>query len=121
MIVDRDYVYVFGPEWADELLNAIERDPLAQNTMSEYGLTREDLRSYYLAQPHFDRIYRELLENGEDFVNDPVDTLLHAVKTAKDAEQKVIQHQRQILAGRKISKAGAVRNSIALFVRVITS
>jgi len=48
MIVDRDYVYVFGPEWADELLNFIERDPLAQSTMAQYGLTRDDVRSYWL-------------------------------------------------------------------------
>jgi len=128
MIADRDYVYVFGPEWADELLDAIKRDPLAQNMMAEYELTCDDLRSYYLAQPHFDRVYQQLLDSGDDFVNDPVDTLLRAVKAEKELAiatsapkpRRDIGHQRIPLA-RKMPAAGAVRNSVALFVRLLMS
>jgi hypothetical protein len=132
MIVDRDYVYVFGPEWADELLSFIERDPLAQGTMTQYGLTRDDLRSYYLAQPHFDRIYSQLLDSGDDFVADPVDTLLRAVQSAKETEQKVLQVSSQsnprdvslrkyAQQVRKMPRAGAVRNSVALFAKLLMS
>lgn len=127
MLPDRDYVYVFGPEWADELLNCIERDHLAQGTMAQYGLTSEDLRNYYLAQPHFDRIYRLLLEGGDDFVNDPVDTLLYAVKSAKDNARHAPSifsgestRQRQLFPVKR-AKAVRILSPVALFVRLLTS
>jgi hypothetical protein len=139
MKVDRDYVYVYGPEWADELLDAIERDPLAQVTMAENGLTRDDLRSYYLVQPHFDRIYCQLLDSGDDFVHDPVDALLQAVKTTKETAESYAHdvspdrnNERRFhpLANRNRfgqvnvrgkTKVSGIRNPVALFVRLIMS
>lgn len=146
MIIDRDYVYVFGPEWADELLNFIERDPLAQGTMAQYELTPDDVRSYYLAQPHFDQIYHQLIENGDDFVHDPVETLLQAVKMTKDAAQQsqlpsqsntreipLHGHIRERFSSAskvrmfgqvralKMPRAGGVRNSAAMILKLLMS
>jgi hypothetical protein len=149
MIIDRDYVYVFGPEWADELLNLIERDPLAQSTMAEYGLTQVDVRRYYLAPAHFNEIYHQLIDQGDDFVNDPVETLLYAIRMTKDtagqntatetrkrssAYTHLLRRQippyfrlkpKSLMSTRNDSarqrKTGKVRNSLTLFLRLLTS
>jgi hypothetical protein len=88
MIIDRDYVYIFGPEWEDELLECMEHDLLARRMMIQLGLSRDDIRHYYLTQPYFDHIYHLLLERRGDFVNDPVETILWAVYAAKDVRQR---------------------------------
>jgi phage terminase large subunit GpA-like protein len=130
-------------------LNFIECDQLAQGTMEEYGLTSEDMRRFYLAQPHFDQIFRQLIEQGDDFVNDPVETLLQAVRMTKAAAGQPMsdeyterrsahatllrQQIRRCLTleatsnrcaqrkSRKLSKTGKVRNSVTMFLRLLTS
>ncbi len=75
---DRDYIFIYGPEWADELIDCLWRDPLAVNMMGCLNLSFEDVRMYYLSQPGFQHIRRLLLDEADHTI-DPVELLLNAI------------------------------------------
>lgn len=86
-----DYVFVYGIEWGDELISCFQGDPEAQSIMRRFGVTIEDVRRYYLRQPHFNHIYRQLVENAADEGRDPVEMLMIAVSATKLAHERRLQ------------------------------
>jgi len=80
---DHDYVYVFGPEWADELMIALERDPEAAQALERHHMTLDDVRTYYLRAPHFQRVYTALVEHGYDPLISPVEVLIDLIAREK--------------------------------------
>ncbi|MBW4437167.1 MAG: hypothetical protein KME04_08530 [Pleurocapsa minor GSE-CHR-MK-17-07R] len=75
---DRDYIFIYGPEWADELEDCLRRDALAMRVMNRLNLTFADIRRYYLAKPYFQRVRAWLLDQADRTI-DPVELLLTAV------------------------------------------
>lgn len=70
------YVYVFGLEWAEELLIALERDPEAAAALAAHGLTLADVERYYLHPAHFQRVYTALIDDETDPLTSPVTVLI---------------------------------------------
>jgi len=70
------YVYVFGLEWADDLLAALEGDPEAGAALAAHELTLADVRRWYLRTPHFQRVYAALIDYESDALTNPVDVLI---------------------------------------------
>lgn len=79
---DRDYIFIYGPEWADELIDCLWRDPLATRMMQRLNLSFEDVRTFYLSKPYFQRIRQQLLDEA-DRALDPVELLLSAIQQEK--------------------------------------
>lgn len=80
---DHDYVYVFGPEWAEELLIALGRDPEAARALERHRMTLDDVRTYYLRPPHFQRVFAGLVERGHDPIISPVEMLIDLIALEK--------------------------------------
>lgn len=79
---DRDYIFIYGPEWADELIDCLWRDPLAVRVMNRLNLTFDDVRVFYLSKPYFQRIRQWLLDEADRAI-DPVELLLNAIQQEK--------------------------------------
>ncbi|MCS7072657.1 MAG: hypothetical protein NZM00_14215 [Anaerolinea sp.] len=80
---DQDYVYVFGPEWGDDLLTALARDPEATRALEHNQMTLDDVRTYYLSPPHFQRVYASLVERGHDPIMSPAEVLIDLIAQEK--------------------------------------
>jgi|GEM_PF-2651039 len=79
---DRDYIFIYGPEWANELEDCLRRDPLAVRTMARLNLTFDDIRHYYLNKQHFEQV-RDYVLDYADKVLDPVELLLTTIDFRK--------------------------------------
>ncbi len=79
---DRDYIFIYGPEWADELIDCLWHDPLATRMMQRLNLSFEDVRVFYLSKPYFNRIRQWLLDEADHAI-DPVELLLNAIYSEK--------------------------------------
>lgn len=90
---DQDYVYIFGPEWADDLLTALARDPEAARALEQHHLTLDDVRTYYLCSPHFQRVYAGLVERGWDPIITPAVVLIELI--AQERVQAELQSHRR--------------------------
>jgi hypothetical protein len=90
---DHDYVYIFGPEWADDLLTALARDPEAVRALEHHHLTLDDVRTYYLCPPHFQRVYDGLVERGCDPIISPAEVLIDLI--AQERAQAELQPLRR--------------------------
>jgi hypothetical protein len=75
---DRDYIFIYGPEWGDELIDCLRRDALATRAMAKLSLSEDDVRRHYLRPQPFQRVRARLLAEA-DRVTDPVDLLLRAI------------------------------------------
>lgn len=90
----QDYVFVYGVEWPEELLYMMASDPDAEAALIRYGVTLDDVRTYYLSPAHFPRVYAALIESGDDPLVTPVELLIVLIALEKGRTQHTISAAR---------------------------